>query len=59
MSRFAKPAFCAVLISLFAFAAHAEESGSVVVTGGGTVEYKNASEVKWVHDEETATTTWS
>ena len=53
LSRFAKPAFCAVLISLFAFAAHAEESGSVVVTGGGTVEYKNASEVKWVHDEET------
>lgn len=55
LSRFAKPAFCAVLAGLFAFAARAEESGSVVVTGGGTIAYENASEVKWVHDDATGT----
>ena len=49
LSRVAKPAFCAVLISLFAFAAHAEEiSGSEIVNGGGTVSFTGASTTNWV-----------
>ena len=49
LSRVAKPAFCAVLISLFAFAAHAEEiSGSEIVNGGGTVSFTGVSATNWV-----------
>ena len=49
-----KAAVAAAFAVAFTFSAHAEETGSAVVSGGGVVEFSGASATNWVYNADTS-----